>query len=90
MRGKAYLPSNRRRQAEQDPRRERDSPLLGGVPAGRGGYGARDQAGRSDNNASRACRFEVSPEQSAKDGLFLTEILNQLSFNRFYPFSRNR
>ena len=38
MRGKAYLPSNRRRQAEQDPRRERDRPLLGGVPA-EGGVG---------------------------------------------------
>ena len=57
MRGKAYLPSNRRRQAEQDPRRERAR--------------ARDQADRSDNTASRACRFEVSAEQSARGGLFL-------------------
>ena len=38
MRGKAYLPSNRRRQAERGPRRERGSPLLGEVPAAWGGY----------------------------------------------------
>ena len=35
--------------AEQEPRRER--------------IGIRDQADRSDNTASRACRFEVSAEQ---------------------------
>ena len=65
------------------------NPLLGEVPAGRGGY-QRDQAGRSDNIASRACRFEVSVEQSEKDDLFLAEISTPLSFNRFSPFSRNR
>ena len=41
-----------RGKAEQDPRRER--------------IGIRDQADRSDNTASRACRFEVSAEQSPK------------------------
>ena len=62
--------------AEQDPRRERAR--------------AHDQAGRSDNTASRACRFEVSAKQPKKDGLFLAEIRNPLSLNRLYPFSRNR
>ena len=50
--------------AEQDPRRER--------------IGIRNQAGRSDNTASRACRFEVSAEQSTGNGLFLAEIRNPL------------
>ena len=50
--------------AEQNPRRERAR--------------ARDQPDRSDNTASRACRFEVSAEQSAKDSLFLAETHNPL------------
>ena len=62
--------------AEQDPCRERAR--------------ARDQAGHSDNTASRACSLEVSSEQPEKDGLFMAEIHNSLSFNRLYTFNRNR
>ena len=76
MRGKAYLPSNRRRQAERDPRQERAR--------------ARDQADRSDNTASRACRFEVSAEQPARDGLFLARFHNPLTSTSLFPLSRNR
>ena len=57
--------------AERDPRRER--------------IGIRDQADRSDNTASRACRFEVFAEQSPKDGLFLTKLHNPLSYIHLYP-----
>ena len=35
---------------------------------------------RSDNTASRACRFEVSAEQFPKDGLFLAKLHNPLSY----------
>ena len=65
MRGKAYLPSIRRRQAERDQRRERAR--------------VRDQVGRSDNTASRACRFEGSSEQPSQDAPFSTETHNLLS-----------
>ena len=65
-----------RGKAERDPRRER--------------IGIRDQADRSDNTASRACRFEVSAEQPPKDGLFLAKLHNPLSYKYLYPFSRNR
>ena len=41
---------------------------------------ARDQAVRSDNTASRACRFEVSAEQPPKDDLFLAKLHNPLSY----------
>ena len=49
-RAKRHLPIREamRGKAERDPRRERAR--------------ARDQADRSDNTASRACRFEVSAE----------------------------
>ena len=76
MRGQAYLPSNRRRQAERDPRRERAR--------------ARDQADRSDNTASRAYRFEVSAEKPGKDGLFLARFHNPLTSIYLVQFSRNR
>ena len=79
-----------RGKAERGWCRERNNPLLGGVPAGRGGYGARDQAGRSDNTASRACHFEVSTEQPAKDGLFLAKFHNPLTFIYLIPFSGNQ
>ena len=69
---------------------ERDNPLLGGVPTGRGGYGARDRADCSDNTASRACRFEVSVEHHRRNGLFLAESHNSLLSNQLHPFSRNR
>ena len=62
--------------AEQDPRRERAR--------------ARDQADRSDNTASRACRFEVSAEQPPRDGLFLAIFHNPLTSIYLFPFSRNR
>ena len=65
-----------RGKAERDARRERAR--------------ARDQADRSDNTASRACRFEVSPEQPARDGLFLARFHNPLISNSLFPFSRNR
>ena len=55
-----------RGKAERDPRRERAC--------------ARDQADRSDNTASRACRFKVSAEQPPKDGLFLAKLHNPLSY----------
>ena len=51
-----------RGKAEQDPHRERAR--------------ARDQADRSDNTASRACRFEVSAEQPPKHVLFAAETHN--------------
>ena len=51
--------------AERDPRRERAR--------------ARDQAVRSDNTASHACRFEVSAEQPSQDAPFSTETHNLLS-----------
>ena len=65
-----------RGKAERDPRRERIS--------------IRDQADRSDNTASRACRFEVSAEQPPKYSLFLAKLHNPLSYIHLYPFSRNR
>ena len=49
---------------ERDPRRER--------------AGARDQVDRSDNAASRACRFEVSAEQHRRNRLYLAEQHNSL------------
>ena len=51
---------------------------------------ARDQADRSDNAASRACRFEVSAEQHQRNRLFLAESHNSLLPNKLHPFSRNR
>ena len=78
-----------RGKADRGPHGERDSPLLGGAPAGRGGYGGRDQVGRSDNTASRTCRFEVSAEQLPRDSLFSAAIHESLSSNRLYSFSRN-
>ena len=51
---------------------------------------ARDQADRSDNTASRACRFEVSAEQSPKYALYSAETHNPFSSKLLYPFSRNR
>ena len=48
-----------RGKAERDPRRER--------------IGIRDQADRSDNAASRACRFEVSSEHHRRDRPYLAE-----------------
>ena len=54
-----------RGKAEQNPRRERAR--------------ARDQAGLSDNTASRACRFEVSAEQPPKHALFSAETHNLFS-----------
>ena len=54
-----------RGKAERDPRRERAR--------------ARDQAGRSDNTASRACRFEVSAEQPPKYALYSAETHNPFS-----------
>ena len=86
--GVACLPSNRRTclrvtrkqgQAKRDPRREHGNPLLGRAPTGRGEYGARDQADRSDNTASRACRFEVSAEEFPNGALFSDETHNSLS-----------
>ena len=65
-----------RGKAEQGPRRERAR--------------ARDQAGRSDNTASRACRFEVCAEQAQKHALFSVETHNLFSSKLLYPFSRNR
>ena len=65
-----------RGKAERDPRRER--------------IGIRDQADRSDNIASRACRFEVSAEQSPKYALYSAETYNLFSSKLLYPFSRNR
>ena len=65
-----------RGKAERDPRRERAR--------------ARDQAGRSDNTASRACRFEVSAEQPPKYALYSAETHNLFSSKFLYPFSRNR
>ena len=61
---------------ERDSRRER--------------IGIRDQADRSDNTASRACRFEVSAEQSPKDGLFLAKSHNSLLSKQLHLFGRNR
>jgi hypothetical protein len=49
-----------RGKAERDPRRER--------------IGIRDRADRSDNTASRACRFEISAERFPKDSLFFSRI----------------
>ena len=51
---------------------------------------ARDQAVRSDNTASRACRFEVSAEQPPKYALYSAETHNLFSSKLLYPFSRNR
>ena len=51
---------------------------------------ARDQADRSDNTASRACRFEVSAEQPPKHALFSAKTHNLFSSKFLYPFSRNR
>ena len=51
---------------------------------------ARDQADRSDNAASRACRFEVSAEQHRRNRLFLAESHNSLLPNKLHPFSRIR
>ena len=51
---------------------------------------ARDQAGRSDNTASRACRFEVSAEQPPKYALYSAESHNSLLSNQLHPFRRNR
>ena len=65
-----------RGKAERDPRRER--------------AGARDQADRSDNTASRACRFEVSAEHHRRDRPYLAEPHNSLLPNKLHPFSRNR
>ena len=48
-----------RGKAERDPQRER--------------IGIRDRADRSDNIASRACRFEVSTESFPEGSLFLVE-----------------
>ena len=45
---------------------------------------------RSDNTASRACRFEVSAEQSPKYALYSAETHNLFSSKLLYPFSRNR
>ena len=44
---------------------------------------ARDQADRSDNTASRACRFEVSAEHHRRDRLYLAEPHNSLLSNQF-------
>ena len=61
---------------ERDARRERT--------------GARDQADRSDNAASRASRFEVSAEHHRRNTLFLAESHNSLLPKQLHPFSRNR
>ena len=52
--------------------------------------GARDQADRSDNTASRACRFEVSAEHHRRNRLFLAEFHNSFLPKQLHPFSRNR
>ena len=65
-----------RGKAERDPRRER--------------IGIRDQADRSDNTASGACRFEVSAEHHRRNRLYLAEPRNSLSSNQLLPFNRNR
>ena len=62
--------------AEREPHRER--------------IGIRDQVDRSDNTASRACRFEVSAEHYQRNALFLAESHNSLLSNQLHPFSRNR
>ena len=43
---------------------------------------ARDQADRSDNTASRACRFEVSAEHHRRDRPYLAEPHNSLLSNQ--------
>ena len=51
---------------------------------------ARDQAGRSDNTASRACRFQVSAEHHRRNTLFLAKSHNSLLAKQLHLFSRNR